>query len=411
MCKYVESQYENNSNSLGLLHSDIIDYFGTFLSKKESISLGHLNKQLYIETQKQSYLLRRNTDVTNINACSGDLLLLHESNPFSYSMPTNLIINFNKKSKYFGGSFSMCKMFSSQWFNNLFYRVNTFRCRGSIESLPYIPIELLFNNSNKYRNKRRKNMFDRFEISLSNNCYLIETTNTIATTIDQFCQNVNTYFSRYNHNTSIWENDNIRTIRHLEINTDLGLASARKISLLFAPLSHRIDISIDISTIQDLKRIFHKNLKHLVISKSAFVINPFLQPEKESKTNENYDLVPQLKIISIYIDLKNIRRFEAIVAKLDAFNLRKNAVTCKILLDGPIHEGVNINSIHNHDHIMSPILASFLNNKVINNQNCKTQHIEFYIEDDQVLSCCASIFIYLNSHKDKLSNIRKIRIK
>ena len=59
ICEYTQQQY---NDPLCRLHGDIIDYFGTFLTKKESIELGYLNKQLYIETQKQSYLLKRNND-------------------------------------------------------------------------------------------------------------------------------------------------------------------------------------------------------------------------------------------------------------------------------------------------------------------------------------------------------------
>ena len=45
MYKYMQQQY---NDPLSQLHSDIIDYFGTFLSKQESIELGYLNRQLYI---------------------------------------------------------------------------------------------------------------------------------------------------------------------------------------------------------------------------------------------------------------------------------------------------------------------------------------------------------------------------
>ena len=59
VCKHIEQQY---NDPLSQLNSDIIDYFGTFLTKQESIEFGYLNKQLYIETQKQSYLLKREID-------------------------------------------------------------------------------------------------------------------------------------------------------------------------------------------------------------------------------------------------------------------------------------------------------------------------------------------------------------
>ena len=61
--KYIQSKY---TDPLSRLHSDIIDYFGTFLTKKESIEFGYLNKQLFIETQKHSYLLKRCKDTLTL---------------------------------------------------------------------------------------------------------------------------------------------------------------------------------------------------------------------------------------------------------------------------------------------------------------------------------------------------------
>ena len=57
--KFIQKQYDNG---LCQLPSDIIDYFGTFLTKTQSIEVGYLNKHLFIETQKQSYLLKRCKD-------------------------------------------------------------------------------------------------------------------------------------------------------------------------------------------------------------------------------------------------------------------------------------------------------------------------------------------------------------
>ena len=59
--KNIRSNYKDDFSNL---HSDIIDHFGTFLTKKESIQFGYLNRQLYIETQKNSFLLKRQNDPT-----------------------------------------------------------------------------------------------------------------------------------------------------------------------------------------------------------------------------------------------------------------------------------------------------------------------------------------------------------
>ena len=67
VCKYVQQQH---NDIISKLHThDIIDHLGTFLSKQQSIELGYLNKQLFVETQKHSYLLK------TCNGHDGDLYL------------------------------------------------------------------------------------------------------------------------------------------------------------------------------------------------------------------------------------------------------------------------------------------------------------------------------------------------
>ena len=46
-----------HKDPLSSLNSDIIDHIGAFLTKKASIEFGYVNKQLYIETRKLSYIL------------------------------------------------------------------------------------------------------------------------------------------------------------------------------------------------------------------------------------------------------------------------------------------------------------------------------------------------------------------
>ena len=64
--KYIEEKYNDSFSKPG---NDIMDYIGTFLTRKESIVLGHSNKQLFIETQKDSYVLKRckNDDQLQLN--------------------------------------------------------------------------------------------------------------------------------------------------------------------------------------------------------------------------------------------------------------------------------------------------------------------------------------------------------
>ena len=132
--KSIQQQYKDK---LSHLPSDIIDHIGTYLNKIESIEFGYLNKQLYIESQKQSYLNKRwNDKVLILKDEMIDKLFWKESNPFSYSMPAVLRVN--------GGS---QKFFASHWFRSMFTRLTRLECR-MLDCLPYIPLKMLFSLKN-----------------------------------------------------------------------------------------------------------------------------------------------------------------------------------------------------------------------------------------------------------------------
>ena len=131
--KWIQRQY---NDKLSRLPSDIIDHIGLYLSKTESISIGYLNKQLYIETQKQSYLSKQwNDKALILNDKTMSRFLWKESNPFSYSMPTQLHVAMVES--------SLTKIFSSHWFTKMFSRLNGFRC-CTFECLPCVPLNVFF---------------------------------------------------------------------------------------------------------------------------------------------------------------------------------------------------------------------------------------------------------------------------
>ena len=91
--KKMQQQY---TDILSNLHSDIVDYLGTFLDKQQSIELGYLNKQLYIETQKTSYLLKRDNDKPFvIDDFVVDRFFWKQTNTFPYSLPKKIHISAN----------------------------------------------------------------------------------------------------------------------------------------------------------------------------------------------------------------------------------------------------------------------------------------------------------------------------
>ena len=132
--KYVQQRY---NDPFSRLHSDIIDYFGTFLSKRQSIEFGYLNKQLYIETQKHSYLIKRcNDQCLDLNDGHLYRIISNNSDGFDYSFGSDLTLSINKP---YNVSNISC-------FNNFFTRLSTIKC-FSLTSLSYIPIDMLLNRT------------------------------------------------------------------------------------------------------------------------------------------------------------------------------------------------------------------------------------------------------------------------
>ena len=60
--KYVQQQQLQSTDIFSRLHSNIIDHFGSFLTKQESIIFGYLNRHTFIESQKKCFLLQRCKD-------------------------------------------------------------------------------------------------------------------------------------------------------------------------------------------------------------------------------------------------------------------------------------------------------------------------------------------------------------
>ena len=145
--KYVEQQ--GCKDRLSQLHGDIIDYFASFLTKQESIAVGYLNKQLYLESQKQSYLLKRCKDkVLTLDSDRLSKALWPTSNSFNYHfLPRlRLYLHTDETSEYV-----INKLNEKNLFEKFFMRVNSLTC-STLESLHYVPIEYVFNKTNFFQN-------------------------------------------------------------------------------------------------------------------------------------------------------------------------------------------------------------------------------------------------------------------
>ena len=261
--KYIQQQYNDR---LSKLHSDIIDYFGTFLNKQQSIEFGYLNKQLYIETQKQSYLIKRCKDPTLlINHQNLDKLFFCKSDGFNYTFPRYLEL------AVFGRDDKMTKM---PFFDNMFRRLSVLKCYN-LETLSYVPLKHVFmKNRNYYPNNESYNFIDQLNVSASLLDRDLRTIGPIKT-VDRICQN----FDRLNHSP-----DTMRCIKQLifKSHVQCGLTQsngprqesidrmnllAKRLLIRFGSISERIDLCgstmINIKTFDELKSIFHSNLKHI----------------------------------------------------------------------------------------------------------------------------------------------------
>ena len=82
--KYIQQQ-QQSKDIFSRLHSNIIDHFGSDLTKKESIIFGYLNKHTFIESQKRSFLLARCKDeILTIDSLAIPRLHFYGI-PFAYS--------------------------------------------------------------------------------------------------------------------------------------------------------------------------------------------------------------------------------------------------------------------------------------------------------------------------------------
>ena len=253
--KHIQQQY---TDPLSKLHSDIIDYFGSFLSKRQSIEFGYLNKQLFIETQKHSYLLKRCKDPPLIiNDRRARNLIMTRAIPFSYYFPNSLELDLHGDSKWYHWRKEM------SGYQNCFRGLNILDCRSFL-SLSVIPCEMLCNTT---QHQIKKFKIDAIIGKKSHQH------------VETFCQRLNEH-----KNNIISSGGTVCNIEEFELNWFTHHAKMtrqkkiiKQLILACGSFSQSIrlnDVLMTINTIQDLKTIFHPNMKNLHFQgESSFTIN------------------------------------------------------------------------------------------------------------------------------------------
>ena len=266
VCKYIQSLH---NDAFSGLHSDIIDYFGTFLNKKQSIEFGYLNKQLYIETQKHSYLIKRCNDAClSLENYHIDKMLLQQSDGFDYSFGKHLSLSINKP-------FNVSNIIS---FNNFFSRLSSLKC-FNFSCLSYVPLNALFNSRhNYYQNGNARNSLSELRIEHHRNNITQES---IIEQVNIFCNDLKNYQRKCTNTKSmrnigkfqlvipsyIWDADEKIALKY-ELVKKLLLSCGCIADCIY--LGDHTKITID--KVKELKMIFHDNLTCFGLGREANLI-------------------------------------------------------------------------------------------------------------------------------------------
>ena len=424
--KFIQQQY---NDPLSQLHSDIIDYFGTFLSKKQSIEFGYLNKQLYIETQKHSYLLKRCKDrAFLLNANKIAKLFWAQNNicnTFSYSFPTSLRVDF----------WSNSPISKINDFNLFFRRLNSLAC-DNLACLEYIPWEILLNKDhNFYSSQESRDKLQRLKISES-----------LGGGFEETIKKVNKFVSKFNDfkNNISNNNDNVnnygtynkqRKIKELELDIHPHYNHNAKAYIL-SQIQHVIKSILvtlgnicesicfhggllTISTFEELKTIFHKNLKNLTISTTKIdIIIPMkdcINNHKNTNNNHVNDIDSELaKLESMELNLtgdnENITNSITIsvLSNLDKFSLRK-WIKCYTICWSSIMNYFRSHTRNiDHNNLLNGLNKIFFQDY---DKHSLLEKIIIQFEDETDLSMFATLLLYFNQHYKQLFVERKFYLK
>ena len=404
--KYVQQKY---TDPLSKLHSDIIDYFNTFLSKKQSIELGYLNKQLYIETQKHSYLAKRCMD-KNLYLQDDHLgkMILTQSDAFDYSFAKDLTLSMNKP-------VNVSKIVS---FNNFFRRLNSLKCH-SLLSLSYVPVDILFNSRHNFHRDSSSNHITRDTYTL-NELYIQECSGNITKKcIDQmsiFCDNLKSCDNMNKHIGELqllipsyrWDSDE-QTHSHYEMVKKLLLSCGCVAQSIY--LLENTKTKIDNQA--ELTQIFHNDLTHLTLGGDASLIikidkkNTDIGRDEKQATDKNKKFqIGMLNTIAIEATgyQKEITNLLDTLKSFDIFEMRRN-VQCYSVDWNPFYRALP-------DPVIDPTIKVL--NKIFFQDYDKhplLREIKITCYDDNHLFNLAKLLYYFNQHYQKLFVERKAYLK
>ena len=295
--KYTQQQY---NDPFSRLHSDVIDYFGTFLCKKQSIEFGYLNKQLYIETQKHSYLIKRcNDECLDLENYHFDKMIWQHSDGFDYSFGRHLSLSIHEP-------FDVSNITS---FNNFFSRLSSLKC-FNLSCLWYVPVDMLFNGGhNYYQDGVSQITLGEFIIEHHRN----NITQELIELVNIFCNDLKNYQNKCTNTKSMRNIGKFQlVIPSYSWDDNETLASkykvVKKLLLGCGCIAQGIylgdNTKITIDDVKELKMIFHNNITWFRLGARANIItgnsaNVIDKDENQQQTELKQSITKQQILICL----------------------------------------------------------------------------------------------------------------
>ena len=428
--KFVTQCYKDR---LSRLPSSIIGHIASYL--EQSLKVGYLNKQLYIESQSLSFISNVSSNLSlqlYITDTALDRILINVSNTYSYSLPAALFL-FRRRKLSLEPRFN--SLLSSQWFTTLFSRLQVLHVHE--QYFAFIPFKTLFaiknrNISSDYNINKNEIMIDK-NTNVDNQLTLVDVT-TLLSLEQEFDSHCDIFCQKYSHcckwiNSDDMNGYGMRKIGRLKICTECMnfrnwsaqqcakyISKGKKLVLGLSRNYIRLSWCIpafNISNLGELENIFHGNLQYFQLKgfQSQVGDTNFTKLEKEyldkkeNKWQNKPFLCKKLKIISVITSPSFLIWFLSGYDKIDLFYYVETFEIpyCPQLINGNIHQTMT-NIVF--DPRWSPIFDRVFWARYHKNPFLKAVYIS--LSDDEFLHQFSVICLYLIRNRQNIgkTNIR-----
>ena len=430
--KFIEQQY---NDKISQLPNSLIDHIGSYLNKKESIIFGMVNRQLYIESQSESYLFKRENDELYICNTRLDQLLSNGSNPFAYSIPGQLRLGWSDNN--INRSFSNLELAKrhrewvgkSKWFNSLFRRVKVFVCYGSYFSL--IPIDKLFGDNGSYSMNHDFDIYLKwhpYEEAYELETKKIEYWNNLRDEIDILCQNYEnfTQLNKINRKINVLcvaGRPDLQPIANQNLRQSINLCyeNTKQFIKILNENYTKIrlsDMKLNLCSLNDIESIFHNNLTALQLH--GMSTNISIDRNNLSKMKQKYENIKKDKhngkcylaknlnsFMAIYFAITNGEELRSLLVTLDEFDLRY-FIKDYVISYRPSMAIQDLRNVVIYPQWLRLFEYLFDNINIITNKSPNTRRICVCLHDDEFLHQFAAICNWIISHSQNIIDKTKI---